>query len=426
MQTPTLASPHKEQLLSIFTEQPEGGFAARQEALGLVEELPFPSPKHEEWKFTNPAPLFKEAWEVPEAQGEKLGFDEFGTLEGHRLVFRNGQFCAQSSQILPEEDGIILKNLRQAEQENIPEAAAHFGKYLPKDLHLFAALNTALFQDGIFLYVPQGKVMRHPIWVLHQTDAPGRRSFVQMRHLLVAEANSQAKIIELHRTSEGSTSFLNLGVEGFVGDGAQVSHYRLQDDSAKASQVTATEVKVGRQANFKNLTVSTSGQLLRNDLRYQMGEGSEAHMIGLYLPDTGLHVDNHTVADHQLPHAMSNELYKGVLYGKGKAVFNGKIFVREGAQKTNAFQSNRNVLLSDEAVIHTKPQLEIWADDVKCSHGATTGALDTEALFYLRSRGIPERAAKQVLLHAFAAEILDYVDLEVLKSHVEKLIVEKV
>ena len=255
-----------------------------------------------------------------------------------------------------------------------------------------------------------------PIFVYFVNDASQKNTLSQVRNYISVGENSRCTVVENYITKGENPNLTNVLTSINVEKYANVKHYKIQADAKSQFQVGSTHAKQADNSSFTNTTISLAGKLIRNDLRIISGEHCESFMNGLYLLNEKTHVDNHTVIDHQRPNSYSNETYKGVLDGKSRAVFNGKIFVRQAAQKTNAFQSNKNVLLSDDAILNTKPQLEIWADDVKCSHGATTGKLDEEALFYLQARGIPKQKAKALLLQAFAEEVLDSIEIDVLKE----------
>jgi Fe-S cluster assembly protein SufD len=258
------------------------------------------------------------------------------------------------------------------------------------------------------------------------SDTQTSNSFSQPRNLIIAEENSQVSVIENFVTLGEQESLINIVTEIVVEKRAIVNHYKIQGETTSNFHVGTTQVLQKENSNFANTTITMGGGIIRNNLNIEMdGEHIESYMNGLFMLNGKSHVDNHTVVDHQKPNGYSNELYKGILDDNSTGVFNGKIYVREDAQKTNAFQTNNNIILSDKATVDTKPQLEIWADDVKCSHGATVGALDEEPLFYLRSRGIPKDKARGLLMFAFATDLLDRIKIEPLRKHVEELIAER-
>jgi Fe-S cluster assembly protein SufD len=299
----------------------------------------------------------------------------------------------------------------------------HSGKYIKDGIH---ALNTAFLQEGIFIYVKKGAVLEHPVYIYNITDARSANILSQPRSLIYIGENARVQFVETYATLGLSESFTNEVMEVVVEKDAIVEYYKIQNDAAHNSQVITTHFRQVGKSLVNTVTISLDGSIVRNNLNIAMeAEHSESHFYGLYFLKGKTHVDNHTVVDNVKPHCFSNELYKGIIDDDATAVFNGKIFVQRDAQKTNAFQSNKNILLSDTATVNTKPQLEIFADDVKCSHGCTVGQLDDEGLFYLRSRGINEKAARSLLVHAFAIDILEHIKPEPIRKYVDQLISER-
>jgi len=284
---------------------------------------------------------------------------------------------------------------------------AHLGAYARHGSELFSALNAALLTDGVLVYVPRGVVLEQPVLIRSFVRA-GAAPFVAPRVLVVAEDGAQVQVIEQASVVGDGETFLAPLTEVSVGRGAHVTHYRLQDAGADAVEVSNTEAYQRRDSVFSAFTITLSGATVRNNLRVVLdAEGCTCHLNGFFLGDGTMHVDNATMVDHAQPHGTSNELYKGILDGRSKGVFNGRVMVRPHAQKTNAYQSSRAVVLSEGAEMNSKPELEIYADDVKCSHGAATGRLDEAALFYLRQRGLSMAQARSLLLLAFAREVTD-------------------
>ncbi|MBC8112734.1 MAG: Fe-S cluster assembly protein SufD, partial [Verrucomicrobia bacterium] len=310
--------------------------------------------------------------------------------------------------------------------EKYPEKVlAHFAQYADYQTDAFTALNTALAENGVFIHIPEGKIIEKPI-VLYQISDATKPTIANLRHLIIAEKNSQFSLIEHFIGKNETVSFTNAVTEIVVEAHARVNYFKIQQEDQKSYHIGTTQVCQQKDSYFSAVTVTLSGVFVRNNLHLVLdAENCEAHMFGLYLPNENQLVDNHTLADHRKPNSYSNELYKGILDGKSVGVFNGKIFVRRDAQKTNAFQSNRSLVLSEEATMNTKPQLEIFADDVKCSHGAAVGQLDENMLFYLQTRGIPVREAKGLLMLAFANEVLLEVKNEPLRIYLEKAVSEK-
>ncbi|MEH0156732.1 Fe-S cluster assembly protein SufD [Limibacter armeniacum] len=398
--------------------------AARKAAAEVLASVDFPSTKDEEWKYTNVKKLVSKAFNfdlqgtVTEAQ---LAEAQIEGLEANKLVFVNGQYNEALSNIV-EQDKVVVSTLSAAAENNAQLVATHFGKYAVQEEQPFTALNTALAADGVFVHVPRSKVLELPVFILNVVDTTAGDVIAQPRNLIVVEENAQATLIENSITIGENTGFVNAVTEIVVETRAVVDHYKIQTEGENAFHVSTSHTKQADNSNYSNTTITTGGKMIRNNLNIDLGEHCEAYMNGLYFLDGKSHADNHTTVDHQKPNSYSNELYKGLLDGNSTGVFNGKIYVREGAQKTNAFQSNKNILLSEHANVDTKPQLEIWADDVSCSHGCTVGALDEDPLFYLRARGISEEKARALLMFAFAGDVLEKIKVPALKSYIEKII----
>jgi Fe-S cluster assembly protein SufD len=301
----------------------------------------------------------------------------------------------------------------------------HFSKYAKVD-SAFVALNTAFAQDGVVIYIPDGKIIEDPIHILNITGEAGKNILAQPRNLIVMGRDTQVKLVESYHSRGTEANFSNVVTEVINGEGSYVELYKIQDENHDSFHVNLTQVEQQKGSNFTTYTVSLGGAITRNDLNAVLdAENVQANLYGLYIIEGTQHVDNHSLIDHAKPNCESRELYKGVLGGKSRGVFNGKVFVRKDAQKTNAYQSNKAMLLSKEAMIDTKPQLEIYADDVKCSHGAAIGQLDEESVFYLRSRGIGEEQAKAVLIRAFANDVFEEIKLEPLHTYLNKLVLDK-
>lgn len=401
--------------------------AVRQKALEQLEELDFPTTRHEEWKYFNLRTLLKEQFVF--ADTKKLSGEVpkmwFSGAEVNLLTFVNGAFAPELSHISDSGKGITIKPLSQALESEKSVLDEHLDNYTAPNANIFTSLNTAFVQDGLFLHLAQSAELTHPILIHHIIEADQHNVVIQPRNLIVAQPNARAKVLEQVTTLGEQSSFVNAITEVVVERDARIDFHKLQDDSPKAFQIYQTFVEQAENSQFADNTFSLGGAMVRNNLYIGLSEHNEAYMNGFFLLNGKTVVDNHTAVDHRKPHAMSDELYKGVLDDRATGIFNGKIFVRQDAQKTNAFQSNANMLLSDKATIDTKPQLEIWADDVRCTHGATTGALDPEQLFYLQARGIPERKAKVLLLKAFVGEVLDRLTLDFLREHLEERIEER-
>jgi Fe-S cluster assembly protein SufD len=305
---------------------------------------------------------------------------------------------------------------------SLEEARDYVGKHALYRENAFVALNTAFLQDAAFVRVPRGAVVEQPIEIVYDS---GRADGVahHPRTVIVVGADAQCTIVEKY--SGTGSYFTNAVTEIVAGDGAVVDHYKVQLESESAFHVATMQATLGRSANFATHNISLGGALVRNDIGATLAEGTEATVNGLYVVNGTQHVDNHTSIDHAKPHGTSHELYKGILDGKATAVFNGRILVRKDAQKTDSKQTNKNLVLSDEAVINTKPELQIFADDVRCTHGATIGQLDAESMFYLQSRGIGKEQARNLLTYAFAQDIVDRIKVQGLRDSLERVLFEK-
>jgi Fe-S cluster assembly protein SufD len=310
-------------------------------------------------------------------------------------------------------------------QSNLVEK--HLAQYADVSKEVFAALNTAFLSDGAFVYLPKGTVLENPIHLLFvSTGESSRPSVSHPRTLVVAEASSQAQIIESYAGFGPGVYFTNAITEVVAGEDATIDHYKLQREGLDAFHIGTVQLQLERSANISTQSISLGGALVRNHVNAVLnGEGAEATLNGFYLVNGTQHVDNHTSIDHAKPHCTSHELYKGILDGRARGVFNGRIIVRPDAQKTDSKQTNKNLILSEEALVNTNPQLEIYADDVKCTHGATIGQLDSDALFYLRSRGIDLVSAKHLLTYAFAGDFIHRLKIEPLRTELEKTLVAR-
>ena len=405
------------------------GKESREEAIHHFENLGLPGNKSEEYRFTPITRSLEKNFSAKQFTNAAFSaldnIDEFRIpdYESNLIVFINGQYSQQFSKIISPKEQLSVQSLQSALDENSEMVVGHFSKLMIAKSDPFAALNTAFWQDGVFIRVPADTVVESPVVILHIHDAMQEPVVSVTRLLMMVGENSEASLVEKFDSVGKNPVFSSLVEEIFVKEKARLSYCKIQNDQGLLYQVTNTAIHQGDASRVNTFTLSLSGQLIRNNFGIAVdGEGCESHFYGLYLLDKNTLTDNHTVVDHCKPNSFSNELYKGIMDGNSKGVFNGKIYVRPHAQKTNAFQSNRNILLSDTAAINTKPQLEIWADDVKCSHGCTSGQLDEEALFYLQSRGISKASAQALLLYAFAGEIIAPMKNLTLKNYLDQLI----
>ncbi|MFN4145419.1 MAG: Fe-S cluster assembly protein SufD [Runella sp.] len=401
----------------------------RREAIAYFEKLGFPTVKHEEWKYSNVSRLVEQAFdfEVKTDFGQQeVAVLEIPNLEGNILYFVNGIYHAELSKIVSPQSQLQILNFGQATKAMPDLMADYFAKYTNYQEEAFTALNTAFARDGVVVHVPAGKVVEAPIILRFISDARSVNVASQPRNLVVVGASAEVKIAESFRSIGDCASFVNTVTEISVAENANVQYYKVQNESDKAYHIGTTQVNQKDNSHFYAVTVTVNGGFVRNNLNIVLdGQRCEAFMYGLYFPNDRQHIDNHTLVDHAQPNSYSNELYKGILKDKATGVFNGKIFVRDGASKTNAYQSCRNIVLSDEASMNTKPQLEIYNDDVKCSHGTTTGKIDETALFYMRSRGIPKAEAMSLLLYAFCEDVISQIKIDSIRTYLEGLIAEK-
>jgi Fe-S cluster assembly protein SufD len=404
----------------------------RQAAIARFTELGFPTLHDEEWRFTNVAPLAKTPFQpakrsIPKNLTlEKLEAITFGALDCHRLTFVNGYFAPELS-VIRTENGLALRSLKEVLQGDFELVEPFLAKYADYQEHVFSALNTAFFGDGAFVNIARGKVIEKPIHLLFVSIPSSQPVMSHPRTLIVAGVNSQATIVEsyvsLEDTEKPAAFFTNAVTEAVLAENAVVDHYKIQRESKKAFHVATFQVQQGRSSNFSSHSIALGGSLARNEVNAVLdAEGCECTLNGLYMAGGRQLMDNHTRIDHAKPHGTSHELYKGILDDTARGVFNGKIYVHQDAQKTDAKQTNRTLLLSDDAVINTKPQLEIFADDVKCTHGASIGQLAEEAIFYLRSRGIDKEDARSLLTFAFANDIIGRIKIEPIRAQLEKIL----
>ena len=395
----------------------------RERAASRFAAMGFPTVRDEEWRFTNVAPIT--GTEFRPASTVALTLEDLGSLPYTTAPFRitvvNGRFSAELSKLNGLPRGMRAGSLAAAATEHADVVPRYYGQLADYQSRAFAALNTALAGDGAYLYIPEGTVVTEPIEILFLTAGNSASAeMINSRALVVAAERSQARIVETYATLRNGVYFTNGVTEIFAAEGAIVDHYKVQQESLDAFHIHTLQAHAQRSATISSHSFSLGGKLVRNDANAVLdGEGAEVTLNGLYLADGDRLVDNHTAIDHAKAHCPSHEIYKGILGGKARAVFNGKIIVRQDAQKTDAKQTNRALLLSDGASINTKPQLEIFADDVKCTHGAAIGQLDDDAIFYLRARGLTFFEARDLLIHAFAGEIIDRVQIEELNQSLE-------
>jgi Fe-S cluster assembly protein SufD len=401
----------------------------RQEAFQTFQRLGLPENKTEEYKDTPVTRALTKNFNL-QAIARKGSVDPkqfyIPSFEANVIVFINGFFSQEYSKIISPESEISITALKDAADSQNPLVLQHLGKYAEFKTDALAAWNTAAWTQGVLLHIKKNQVVNKPIVIHYIQDGSDAEIVSINRNLIIIEGNSKVSLVEKLDSVGTSNHFSNIVTEAVVSDNAEVNYYSIQNDSGNSYQYNLTQFFQLNHSRVNTFTFTLNGKLIRNNLHLSLdGEGIESHMIGLYLLGNDTLADNHTVVDHRKPNSFSNELYKGIMDGTAKGVFNGKIYVRPNAQKTNAFQANRNILLTDKATVNTKPQLEIWADDVKCSHGCTTGQLDEEAMFYLQTRGISKESARAMVLYAFAGEILDHVKHAELKHYLDQLVSER-
>jgi Fe-S cluster assembly protein SufD len=413
--------------LAALDERPRGGARwlqdLRDHAASRFVELGFPSVRDEEWRFTNVGPIATTEFRpAPAARLDAAALSTFLYADApFRVVVVNGRFAPELSRTPGLPKGVRFGSLAAAETEQADVVARYLGQLADATNRAFTALNTAFAHDGAYVYLPDGLVLEQPLQMLYvSTGDSAQASMSHPRSLVVAGDRSQMQIVETYVSAPGQKHFTNAVTEIVAGENAVVDHYKVQEESVDAFHIAALHIHSARSSNVSTHAFTLGGRLVRNDIMAVLdGEGAEATLNGLYLADGDRLVDTHTTIDHAKAHCPSHEVYKGIIGGNARAVFNGKIIVRQDAQKTDAKQTNRALLLSDHATINTKPQLEIFADDVKCTHGAAIGQLDEDALFYLRARGLTFFEARDMLIHAFAGEILERVRIEPLKRALE-------
>ena len=406
--------------------------ALRLEAGERFAQLGFPTRRDEEFRYTNVAPIAETPFRRASLAESTLTADDlkpflYEGLSGSQIVFVNGHYQPHLSRTAGLPVGVTVSTLADAMETRPDAVQAHLAHYAQSETHAFVALNTAALEDGAFIHIPRSVVVDEPIHLMFLSSAADRPSVSHPRTLILADENSQSTIVESFAGPAHQMYFTNAVTEVVTGENAVVDHYKVQRESTNAYHVATLQVEMGRAANFSSHSIGLGGQIVRNDANAVLGaEGCECTLNGLYMAADRQLVDNHTTIDHAMPHCNSHEIYKGILDGHARGVFNGKIFVREDAQKTDAKQTNQTLLVSPDAQINTKPQLEIFADDVRCTHGATIGQLSDEALFYLQARGIPGDQARSLLTYAFASDVVSRIKVDAIRAQLDQaLLVER-
>jgi Fe-S cluster assembly protein SufD len=402
----------------------------RGSAMDRFENLGFPTVKNEDWKYTNLAPFLKDKIvpAVPtELAAEAIAPFVYPETANNHVVVVNGFFNAQLSSLRGQ--GVVACDLLEA------IADARYGKiareYLARNATYhdngLTALNTAFLQSGVFVLIPRNVKVEAPLQITFVSDTSEPHTANFPRVLIVSEENSSATIFENYVSRDDEAHFTNSVVEVVLLDGARLEHYRVQRENNKTLHVATTATELGRGSSYDTTSITMGAELSRHDISVVLDhEGAECWVDGLYIVGADQHADTHSVIDHKQPHCNSHQLYKGILDGNGRAVFNGKVFVRHGAQKTDAMQTNKNLLLSNRARVDTKPQLEIFADDVKCAHGAAVGQLDPEELFYLHARGINSTLARNLLTYGFAEEVIGKIKVDSIRSQLDQAVLNQI
>ncbi|HVU26741.1 MAG TPA: Fe-S cluster assembly protein SufD [Verrucomicrobiae bacterium] len=412
--------------------QPKWLLPVRKSGLAQFAELGFPTLHDEDWRFTNVAPIAKLNFQpaspvaVNGAESKVLKEAAFANLSGTRLVFVNGFFSEKLSALTNLSGGVRIENLSAALAKNSTLAEKYLGKLAQTADNSFAALNQAFFTDGAFIFIPQNAEVAEPIQLIYISSAKNSGEVISPRNLIIAEANSRATIVGSYLSASDTVYLTNAVTEIVAGENAFIEHVKVQDEFSGAFHVATIAGEFGKASNVNIHSFALGAKLSRNNIRAKLaGESLECILNGLYLTRDEQLADHHMIVEHAQPHCASHEYFNGILDDKSKGVFHGRIYVHPVAQKTDAKQTNKNLLLSDDATADTKPQLEIYADDVKCTHGATVGQLNPESIFYLRARGIPEPMARRMLIHAFAGEIVERVKCAPVREELDKLVWER-
>jgi Fe-S cluster assembly protein SufD len=429
---------NKEQYLAAFSQSRSQRRASpswlndlREAGIASFEALGFPTTRNEAWKYTSVEPISSRSFSLANGEANTLDVNEvlshaFVDSPSHRLVFINGVYSPEFSRTQNLPAGVHLQSLAESVRHNDAFVSAHLGRHARHRHEPFVALNTAFVEDGAVIVIPEHCRLTEPIYLIFASLAGDRQVLSQPRILILIGAASEAKIVEHYIGLSAGTYFCNAVTELIGGPEATIEHCRLQQESDTGLHVGTLEAELARGCQLTAHAVTLSGSLVRNNARVVLdGEGAGCMLNGLYLGDKRQHIDNFTEIEHAKPRASSLELYKGILAGQSHGVFNGKIVVQKDAQKSDARQTNKNLLLSEHAAVNTKPQLEIYADDVKCSHGSTIGQLDADALFYLRSRGLGLDDARSLLSFAFASEIVGRIKVAALRQRLDEYLLSR-
>jgi len=427
--------PLKEKLINVFEENRDKIIGEktlfiseiRQKAFEDFKKIGFPDPNSQTWKNTDLKKILSEDYEqlfdfsTEGTNVEELFKCEIHNFDTHLVFLLNGWYVDSGSQISTMPDGTIVGSLAKAIKE-FPELTEKYLGKVQKQNNNFTELNTAFSQDGIFIYVPDGVEVIKPIQMVSIINHD-KNLLVNYRNLIILGKNSKLTFVQCDDAINHNSSLTNTVTEFFLNEGSNLDHYKLQNLNNNSGLINSTYFKQEKNSNLCTNLIILNGGIIRNDYKINLnGEGCNSEIYGVYLMDSGQHINNQVYVDHVKANCTSNQIFKGILDEQASGVFNGHVLVHRNAQHTSASQTNRNILLTDEASIDTQPFLEIYADDVKCDHGATVGQLDKEAMFYLRSRGIGEKNARMLLMYAYAAEIIDKINIEALRLRIDDMV----
>jgi len=400
----------------------------RNEAFDNFKKLGFPDSKTEDWKNTDlKNSLSRDYSHFLEKGEENVDLEKIFTCDIHnfetdQISLLNGWHVQTDVPVTKFDNGVIVGSLSEAFEEHTLLIDQHLGKIADHDKNIFHALNAAFSRDGVFIYIPDNVVIEKPIQMIGIINHP-ENLFLQTRNLIILGKNSKLTLVHCDDSTNHQASFNNSVTEVFLGENSTLDHYKLQNLNDESTLLNSSFFHQEANSNLTTNAISLNGGLIRNYTNVRLaGEGANTNVLGLYLMDKQQHIDNQVYINHEKPNCYSNELFKGIIDDKASSVFNGHIYVARDAQQTNAFQNNNNILLTDEAKANAKPFLEIYADDVKCSHGATIGQLDMESLFYIRSRGICQASARLLLMYAFAAEVINHIHIDALKTRIDDMV----
>ena len=437
METKTDHMPLDKKMINTFEENRELIFSndspalikRREQAISTFKKLGFPGPKTENWRHTDLAKTLSEDYNYyleptfkPHVNLDKIFECDIPHLQTDMISQLNGWYVSKNGSMRTDDQGVVVGSLAEARAQYGDLIDEHYGKIADDKKSGFVSLNNAFSRDGVFIYVPDNVQVKMPLQmvnIIHHDE----NIFIQNHNLVIVGKNSSLQVVQCDDSVDQQRSLINTVTEIFIGENASVDHYKLQNKNDNSTLINSMFFDLKRNARLSTNAITLNGGLIRNENYVTLnGENSEANVMGVYLVDKSQHVDNQVFVDHAYPNCLSNELFKGIVDDSAHAVFNGHILVRKDSQHTNAYQNNKNILLTDKATVNAKPFLEIYADDVKCSHGATIGQLDENAMFYLNSRGIGEHNARMLLMYAFAAEVINHIKIEPLKIRIDDMV----